>query len=379
MFNYVIVDDGTSPRPSPRPPAAPPAGSRSRPGGDFNFVRHVPKFLQAHAHLLGAAVEEDPEAAALSRKYDLDDSGGSGVPGGKGSGGGKSGGEADDEDDDQQVSRSAGLRLRWKTERGRVQGAGGRGQGVAWRSQAPAVCSPLPPARLRCSLAVPPHPPPLAPWQEALRHAIEQDPTLLQQHPELQRVADAAAAEGLKAQGNAAFQAGKWAEAAALFSRCIELDPRQHIYWSNRSAAHAGLGDWAAAARDARRCTELKPGWAKGWSRLGAACLGLEHHSEVRRGDGGGRLAAGEGTVECAWRQGSSCSSTGRCMQHTQQPFPPLSAIRAIRTIASPPPLPPPLPRHCPPPTPPPTPRRRVRRTSVPASLSPTTLSCRCR
>jgi stress-induced-phosphoprotein 1 len=49
------------------------AGSRTKPGVDLSFVRHVPKFLQAHAHMLNKSVEEDePEAALLKQKYDDD-------------------------------------------------------------------------------------------------------------------------------------------------------------------------------------------------------------------------------------------------------------------------------------------------------------------
>lgn len=46
------------------------AGGSARPGGDLQFVRHVPKFLQAHAHLLGrgaAANSEDPVRLLLLR------------------------------------------------------------------------------------------------------------------------------------------------------------------------------------------------------------------------------------------------------------------------------------------------------------------------
>ena len=100
-------------------------------------------------------------------------------------------------------------------------------------------------------------------------------------------MADRSEAERIKAQGNTAFSAGKHEEAVALFSRCIELDATNHIYWSNRAAAQTGRKEYAAAARDAQRCTELKPGWAKGWSRLGAAHFGLEQYSEVRAGGGG--------------------------------------------------------------------------------------------
>lgn len=117
--------------------------------------------------------------------------------------------------------------------------------------------------------------------QDALRRAIELDPSLLAQHPELQSVADQAEAEAIKAKGNSAFAAGNMEEAVRLFTRCIELDDGNHVYFSNRAAALTGKQDYAAAVHDARRCTELQPRWAKGWSRLGAAYFGLEQFSEV--------------------------------------------------------------------------------------------------
>ena len=97
-------------------------------------------------------------------------------------------------------------------------------------------------------------------------------------------MADQAEAEKVKSQGNAAFSAGKLEEAVRLFTRCIELDASNHIYYSNRAAAQTGLKNYTAAARDARQCTELKPRWAKGWSRLGAAYFGLEDFAEVQLG-----------------------------------------------------------------------------------------------
>ena len=135
--------------------------------------------------------------------------------------------------------------------------------------------------------------------QEALRRAIEQDPSLLAQHPELQKVAQAAEAEAVKARGNTAFAAGKFEEAVTLFTRCIELDGGNHIYYSNRAAAHTGLKDYRAAARDAARCTQLRPQWAKGWSRLGAAHFGLEEFSEVRVGAVGRGIALGWAVEVC--------------------------------------------------------------------------------
>lgn len=110
------------------------AGSRNKPGQDVAFIRHVPKFLQvpglgwaeswtgmrcgawpvpssflellltcrtyplasplchlhqAHAHMLGKPVEEEPEAALLNQKFN--------------DGRGGRGHEAEEEDDDEQV------------------------------------------------------------------------------------------------------------------------------------------------------------------------------------------------------------------------------------------------------------------------------------
>jgi hypothetical protein len=50
-------------------------GSRTKPGQDVSFIRHVPKFLQAHAHMLGKPAEEEPEAAVLNQKFDESKSG----------------------------------------------------------------------------------------------------------------------------------------------------------------------------------------------------------------------------------------------------------------------------------------------------------------
>lgn len=62
--------------------------------------------------------------------------------------------------------------------------------------------------------------------EEALLAAVAADPSLIDQHPELAEVAAKARAAELKAQGNAAFAAGKHDEAAKLFTTCIELEPK---------------------------------------------------------------------------------------------------------------------------------------------------------
>jgi DnaJ homolog subfamily C member 8 len=79
-------------------------------------------------------------------------------------------------------------------------------------------------------------------------------------------------AEAFKADGNALLAEGKYREAVEMYSRAIELDPDNAVYYSNRSAAYLALGDERGSAlRDAEKCIALKPEWWKGYSRKGAA------------------------------------------------------------------------------------------------------------
>ena len=45
------------------------------------------------------------------------------------------------------------------------------------------------------------------------------------------------AANELKAQGNEAFKNGRFEEAIDFFSKAIDVDPKNHVLYSNRSAA----------------------------------------------------------------------------------------------------------------------------------------------
>jgi len=80
--------------------------------------------------------------------------------------------------------------------------------------------------------------------------------------------------------GNA-FKEGEYMAALACYSECIELDPQDHLHWSNRSVVHAKLEVFPEALADAKKCTELKPEFFKGWARVGSAYLGLEQLDEA--------------------------------------------------------------------------------------------------
>jgi stress-induced-phosphoprotein 1 len=60
-------------------------------------------------------------------------------------------------------------------------------------------------------------------------------------------------ANTLKDQGNKAFAAKDWDTATILFSKAIELDPKNHVLYSNRSAANAGKKQYSLALDDAEK------------------------------------------------------------------------------------------------------------------------------
>ncbi|KAG8893485.1 Hsp90 cochaperone, partial [Tulasnella sp. 403] len=85
----------------------------------------------------------------------------------------------------------------------------------------------------------------------------------------------------LKDAGNKAFAAKQYNQAIDLFSQAILLDPNNHVLFSNRSAAKAGLKDWDGALEDAELTIKLNPKWAKGYARKGAALHGARRWEDA--------------------------------------------------------------------------------------------------
>ena len=77
----------------------------------------------------------------------------------------------------------------------------------------------------------------------------------------------------------AALQAGNPSEAIEFYTKAINLDGANHVYFSNRSAAYLKKGDAHNALEDAVSCLGLNPEFAKGYSRKGAALHSLKSES----------------------------------------------------------------------------------------------------
>ncbi|XP_054281377.1 tetratricopeptide repeat protein 28 [Macrosteles quadrilineatus] len=82
-------------------------------------------------------------------------------------------------------------------------------------------------------------------------------------------------------QSNAACQAGDYAKAVALYSDALQLDPTNHILYSNRSAALVKMGQFTQALQDATRARELNPKWPKAYYRQGVALQCLGRHGDA--------------------------------------------------------------------------------------------------
>ena len=94
-----------------------------------------------------------------------------------------------------------------------------------------------------------------------------------------------AGADKVKGEGNAAFAAGKYAEAIDYYSRAIELAPNNAVLYGNRAFAYIKLIKSSEtpkearqafrpkAIQDAQKATTLDEGWAKGWIRMAEAMV----------------------------------------------------------------------------------------------------------
>ncbi|RPD81654.1 TPR-like protein [Lentinus tigrinus ALCF2SS1-7] len=87
--------------------------------------------------------------------------------------------------------------------------------------------------------------------------------------PAAPSAADKAAAEKLKATGNAHMSAKKYDEAIRSYTQAIALDPTNAVYYSNRAAAYSSKGEHSSAVLDAEKAIEADQSFVKAYHRLG--------------------------------------------------------------------------------------------------------------
>ena len=90
------------------------------------------------------------------------------------------------------------------------------------------------------------------------------------------------AAERQKVLGNEFVAAKKPTEAIECYTKAIELDATNAIYFSNRAAAWSMLEEHFKALEDAKMSCELNPMYSKAFNRLGKAHLALGEPEEAK-------------------------------------------------------------------------------------------------
>lgn len=76
------------------------------------------------------------------------------------------------------------------------------------------------------------------------------------------------------------MQAGNATQAIEWYTKAINLDGANNVYYSNRSAAYLSAGDANNALEDATACLGLNPEFSKGYSRKGAALHALKRYND---------------------------------------------------------------------------------------------------
>lgn len=88
-------------------------------------------------------------------------------------------------------------------------------------------------------------------------------------------------AENYKLKGNEEFKKGNMDMAIEYYTYATEMDPKNHIYMTNRSNAYFKMKLYEKSLRDANKSITLNPKWSKGFYRCGLALMELNQEQEA--------------------------------------------------------------------------------------------------
>ncbi|KAG7456795.1 hypothetical protein MATL_G00239580 [Megalops atlanticus] len=90
-----------------------------------------------------------------------------------------------------------------------------------------------------------------------------------------------AEAERLKTEGNEQMKVENFPAAVEFYTKAIEINPQNAVYFCNRAAAYSKLGNYAGAVQDCERAIGIDPGYSKAYGRMGLALASLNKHTEA--------------------------------------------------------------------------------------------------
>uniref|UniRef100_A0A3B3QYB5 Small glutamine rich tetratricopeptide repeat co-chaperone beta n=1 Tax=Paramormyrops kingsleyae TaxID=1676925 RepID=A0A3B3QYB5_9TELE len=92
---------------------------------------------------------------------------------------------------------------------------------------------------------------------------------------------DTERAEQLKNEGNNHMKEENYASAVECYTKAIDLDLRNAVYYCNRAAAHSKLGNYTEATVDCERAIRIDPAYSKAYGRMGLALTAKHKYPEA--------------------------------------------------------------------------------------------------
>ncbi|KAI7687293.1 Small glutamine-rich tetratricopeptide repeat-containing protein beta [Sarcoptes scabiei] len=89
-------------------------------------------------------------------------------------------------------------------------------------------------------------------------------------------------ANELKNQGNEFMESGQFANAVDAYTKAIEIDKTNPIYYCNRAAAHNKLNNYQASLNDSELAIQIDPTYSKAYCRMGLAYINLNDPLRAR-------------------------------------------------------------------------------------------------
>merc|ERR1719150_3673541 len=116
------------------------------------------------------------------------------------------------------------------------------------------------------------------PLQAIFQEATKNKPLQKKSPPS---AADKEEEERLKREGNNLMRTEKFVDALEMYSKAINLDGGNPVFYCNRAAAHSKMNNHHLAIEDCQRAIDMDPSYSKAYGRMGLAHSSLEKHLEA--------------------------------------------------------------------------------------------------
>jgi len=90
-----------------------------------------------------------------------------------------------------------------------------------------------------------------------------------------------AEAEKYKEKGNDEYKKGNYERAIEYYTYATEMDPKNHVYFTNRAMCYGQMKKWDKSLRDSDKAIALNKSWEKAWYRRGMALMALGQPKEA--------------------------------------------------------------------------------------------------